>query len=39
VVTAFLPTRSKNVALDFILRTLNVLAGSVLKNKNKDDEG
>lgn len=36
LVTAVTPSQSDNLVLDNILRFLNLLAGNVLKNRNKD---
>jgi hypothetical protein len=35
-ITALTPSRSDNMILDNILRFMNLLAGNVLKNRNKD---
>ena len=36
LVTAVTPSQSDNMILDNILRFLNLLAGNVLKNRNRD---
>ena len=36
-ITALTPTKKDNVILDAILKVLNLVAGNVLLNKNKDD--
>jgi|TARA_R100001530_G_scaffold37004_1_gene28717 hypothetical protein len=35
-VTAITPTKSDDKAINFILKLLNLFAGNVLRNKNKD---
>ena len=36
-ITAITPTKSDDKIIDAILRILNVLAGNVAKNRNRDD--
>lgn len=36
LITAVTPSQSDNMILDNLLRFLNLLAGNVLKNRNKD---
>ena len=37
-ITSITPTKSDDRIINFILRILNILAGNILKNKNKDDK-
>ena len=37
-ITALTPTKTDDKAISFILRILNLVAGNIGKNKNKDDE-
>lgn len=37
-ITAITPTRSDDKVINTILKVLNILAGNILKNKNKDDK-
>jgi|TARA_R100000664_G_scaffold832_1_gene2450 hypothetical protein len=37
-ITALTPTKTDDKAISFILRILNLVAGNIGKNKNKDDK-
>ena len=37
-ITALTPTKTDDKAISFVLRILNLEAGNIGKNKNKDDE-
>ena len=37
-ITAITPTKTDDKIISFILRILNLCAGNIGKNKNKDDE-
>ncbi len=37
-ITALTPTKSDDKVVNMILRVLNVFAGNVMRNRNKDDK-